>query len=155
MTHKPASRYCVLFQQLLLCKTGRRKNMAFLLHVEFDASSDSTATKMLELLFHMANIIHHDHSETYTYLFRHANQSKTKLIFTEIYANEQVFLEHASDPEFSTLYQKAFNTTAGKSRNELCIRNYIQGFFIEIQLPNEKNIFLLHVKVVIRMFLNN
>jgi len=46
----------------------------------------------------MANIVHRDHPETYTYLFWHANQTKTKLIFTEIYANEQVFLEHASDP---------------------------------------------------------
>jgi quinol monooxygenase YgiN len=99
--------------------------MALLLHVEFDASSESTATKMLELLSRMANIVHRDHPETYTYLFRHANQTKTKLIFTEIYANEQVFLEHASDPEFSKLYQQAFNTTTGKSRKELCIRNDI------------------------------
>jgi len=55
----------------------------------------------------MANIVHRDHPETYTYLFRHAHQSKTKLIFTEIYANEQVFLEHASGPEFSKLYHQA------------------------------------------------
>ncbi len=52
----------------------------------------------------MANIVHRDHPETYTYLFR-----------------------HASDPEFSTLYQQAFNTKAGKSRKELCIRKDINS----------------------------
>jgi len=103
-----------------------------MLRVESDASLESTATKMLELLFHMANIVHRDHPETYTYLFRHADQSKTKLIFTEIYANEQVFLEHASDPEFSKLYQQAFNTTARKSRKELCIRNDINSPLLPI-----------------------
>jgi quinol monooxygenase YgiN len=132
MTHKPTSSYRVLFQQLLLCKTGKRKNMALILHVEFDASSESIATKMLELLSRMANIVHRDHPQTYTYLFRHANQSKTKLIFTEIYANEQVFLEHASDPEFSKLYQQAFNSTTGKSRQELCIRNDINSSLLPV-----------------------
>ncbi|CAF1031791.1 unnamed protein product [Adineta steineri] len=99
--------------------------MAFLLHVEFDASSESTATNMLERLAGMANIVHRDHPGVYTYIFRHSNEAKTKLIFTEIYANEQVFLEHSGDPEFTKLYQEAFNATSGKSRKELCIRNDI------------------------------
>jgi hypothetical protein len=106
--------------------------MALLLHVEFDASSESVATKMLELLARMANIVHRDHSEVYTYVFRHDNQTKTKLIFTELYANEQVFLNHARDAEFSKLYQQAFNNTTGKSRKELCIRNDINNSLLPI-----------------------
>jgi hypothetical protein len=99
--------------------------MVLLLHVEFDASSESVATKMLELLARMADIVHRDHVEVYTYLFRHDIESKSKLIFTELYANEQVFLDHASDAEFSKLYRQAFNDTSGQSRQELCIREDI------------------------------
>jgi quinol monooxygenase YgiN len=101
--------------------------MAFLLHVEFDASSESVATKMLELLARMGDIVHRDHSEVYTYVFRHDNETKSKLIFTEIYANEEVFFRHASDAEFSQLYRQAFNNKAGKSRKELCIRDDINN----------------------------
>jgi quinol monooxygenase YgiN len=99
--------------------------MALLLHVEFDASSESVATKMLDLLNRMAEIVHRDHAEVYSYLFRSDTQSKTKLIFTELYGNEQVFLDHASDAEFSKLYRQAFNDIAGRSRQELCIRDDI------------------------------
>ncbi len=106
--------------------------MTFLLHVEFDASSESVGTKMLELLARIGDIVHRDHSEVYTYVFRHDNETKTKLIFTELYANEQVFLDHARDAEFSKLYQQAFNTKAGKSRKELCIRNDINDPLLPI-----------------------
>ncbi|CAF4015803.1 unnamed protein product [Adineta steineri] len=97
--------------------------MSFLLHVEFDATSESTATKILECLSGMADIVHRDYPEVYTYVFRYANESKRKLIFTEIYANEQVFLDHGRDPEFGKFLQIGFNPTTGKSRKELCIRN--------------------------------
>ncbi|CAF4539516.1 unnamed protein product, partial [Didymodactylos carnosus] len=63
--------------------------MTLLLHAEFDATSESTATKILESLAGMADIVHRDHPKVYTYVFRHADETKTKLIFTEIYANEQ------------------------------------------------------------------
>jgi hypothetical protein len=106
--------------------------MALLLHVEFDASSESVGTKMLELLARMADIVHRDHAEVYTYLFRHDIESKTKLIFTELYANEHVFLDHASDAEFSKLYRQAFNDTAGRSRQELCIRDDIHQSLLPI-----------------------
>jgi quinol monooxygenase YgiN len=106
--------------------------MAFLLHVEFDASSESVATKMLEHLACMADIVHRDHSEVYTYVFRQDNETKTKLIFTELYANEQVFLDHARDSEFSKHYRQAFNDTTGKSRKELCIRNDINSPLLPI-----------------------
>ena len=96
--------------------------MALLLHVEYDASSETMATKMLEFLSRMADIVHRDHSKVYTYIFRHDMKSKKKLIFTEIYADEQVFLLHASDPEFSKLYQQAFSSATGRSQKELCIR---------------------------------
>jgi quinol monooxygenase YgiN len=101
------------------------ENMAFFLYVEYDASSESVATKMLEHLAGMADIVHRDHPEVYTYAFRHSNETKTKLIFTEIYGNEQVFLEHARDPEFRNLYSQVFNDTTGRSQKELCIRNDI------------------------------
>ena len=97
--------------------------MTFLLHVEFDASSESVAAKMLGLLARMADIVHRDHTEVYTYLFRRDHEEKSKLIFTELYANEQVFLDHARDPEFSQCYRQAFNNRTGRSRKELCIRN--------------------------------
>ena len=96
--------------------------MALLLHVEYDASSETMATEMLELLSRMADIVHRDHSKVYTYVFRHDLESKKKLIFTEIYGDEQVFLLHASDPEFSKLYQQAFSNATGRSQKELCIR---------------------------------
>lgn len=99
--------------------------MSLLLHVEYNASSESAGVKMLELLSRMADIVHRDHSEVYTYLFRHDNQGENKLIFTELYGNEQVFLDHARDSEFSKLYQQAFNNKSGKSQKELCIRNDI------------------------------
>lgn len=106
--------------------------MALLLHVEYDANSESVGTKMLELLARMADIVRRDHSEVYTYLFRHSNETKSKLIFTELYANEQSFLDHARDSEFSKLYQQAFNNTSGKSRKELCIRNNINDPLLPI-----------------------
>jgi hypothetical protein len=101
--------------------------MTLLLHVEFDATSESTATKILECLAGMADIVHRDHPEVYTYVFRHADETKTKLIFTEIYANEQVFLDHGRDAEFGKLLQQGFDTTTGKSRRELCIRSDINS----------------------------
>lgn len=96
--------------------------MAFLLHVEYDASSDIVATKILGLLARMADIVHRDHPEVYTYVFRQDHEEKCKLIFTKLYANEQVFLDHARDPEFSQCYRQAFNNSTGQSRRELCIR---------------------------------
>lgn len=96
--------------------------MAFLLHVEFDASSEMVATKMLGLLARMADIVRRDHPEVYTYVFRQDHEEKCKLIFTELYGNEQVFLDHARDPEFSQCYRQAFNNSTGQSRKELCIR---------------------------------
>ncbi|CAF1060384.1 unnamed protein product [Rotaria sordida] len=106
--------------------------MAFMLYVEFDASSELIATKMLENLARMANIVHRDHSDVYTYVFRYAHESKTKLIFTELYANEQVFLEHSNDAEFRKLYQRTFNGTTGKSEKELCIRQDINNPLLPI-----------------------
>lgn len=97
--------------------------MAFLLHVEFDASSESMANKVLGLLARMADIVHRNHAEVYTYIFRQDHEEKTKLIFTELYANEQVFLDHARDSEFSQFYRQAFHHGTGRSRKELCIRN--------------------------------
>ncbi|CAF0990411.1 unnamed protein product [Adineta ricciae] len=97
--------------------------MAFLLHVEFDANSEAKANGMLQCLAGMANIVRRDHPEVYTYLFRRDNESKTKLVFTEIYGTEQVFLDHAKDPEFTKLYQQAFDPSSGQSRKELCLRN--------------------------------
>jgi hypothetical protein len=99
--------------------------MALLLYVEFDASSESAATKILENLSGMADLVHRDYPGVYTYVFRYANETKTKLIFTELYANEQVFLHHGDDPEFGKLLQEAFHSTAGKSGKELCIRSDI------------------------------
>ncbi|CAF1276421.1 unnamed protein product [Rotaria sordida] len=101
--------------------------MTFLLHVEFDATSESAAAKILQCLAGMADIVHRDHSKVYTYVFRHADETKTKLIFTEIYADEQVFLDHGRDAEFGKLLQQGFDTTTGKSRKELCIRSDINS----------------------------
>ncbi|CAF2899973.1 unnamed protein product [Rotaria sp. Silwood2] len=106
--------------------------MSFLLHVEFDASSDLIAIKMLENLARMADIVHRDYPDVYTYVFRYANEAKTRLIFTELYGNEQVFLEHSRDTEFRKLYQEAFNNTAGKTRKELCIRKDINNPLLPI-----------------------
>ncbi|CAF3063471.1 unnamed protein product [Rotaria sp. Silwood2] len=75
----------------------------------------------------MADIVHRDHPKVYTYVFRHSDETKTKLIFTEIYADEQVFLDHGRDAEFGKLLQQGFNTTTGKSRKELCIRSDINS----------------------------
>jgi quinol monooxygenase YgiN len=99
--------------------------MAFVLHVEYDASSESAATKILECLSGMADIVHRDNPEVYTYVFRRDNETKTKLIFTENYANEKVFFDHSLDPEFQKLYLQGFLETKGRSRKELCIRNDI------------------------------
>jgi len=96
--------------------------MAFLLYVEYDTNSEQVATNMLANLSRMADIVHRDYPTVYTYVFRQDIESKTKLIFTELYADEQAFLQHSSDPEFSTLYQRTFTRTAGRSRKELCIR---------------------------------
>lgn len=96
--------------------------MAFLLYVEYDTNSEQVATNMLANLSRMADIVHRDYPTVYTYVFRQDMESKTKLIFTELYADEQAFLQHSSDPEFSTLYQQTFTRTAGCSRKELCIR---------------------------------
>ncbi|CAF1392387.1 unnamed protein product [Didymodactylos carnosus] len=101
--------------------------MSLLLHLEFDATSESTATKILESLAGMADIVHRDHPKVYTYIFRHADETKTRLIFTEIYADEQVLLDHGRDAEYNKLLQKAFDTTTGKSRKELCIRSDINS----------------------------
>jgi quinol monooxygenase YgiN len=38
--------------------------------------------------------------------FRHTDETKTKLILTELYADEQVFLKHGRDAEFGKLYNK-------------------------------------------------
>lgn len=97
--------------------------MTFLLYVEFDATTESTATMILQSLARMAELVHRDHPGVYTYAFRHSDESRTKLIFTEIYADEQVFLDHGRDPEFAQLLLAAFDKTTGKSRKELCIRN--------------------------------
>ncbi|CAF1934996.1 unnamed protein product [Rotaria magnacalcarata] len=75
--------------------------MTFLLHVEFDATSESTATKILESLARMAAIVHRDHPK--------------------------VFLDHGCDAEFGKLLLEAFDTTTGKSRKELCIRSDINS----------------------------
>jgi hypothetical protein len=106
--------------------------MTFLLHVEFDATSEPAATKILECLAGMAEIVDHDHPKVYTYVFRYADESKTKLMFTEIYADEQVFLDHGRDLEFGKLLQRGFNSTTGKSRKELCIRDDINIPFSQI-----------------------
>ncbi|CAF3692259.1 unnamed protein product [Rotaria sp. Silwood1] len=82
---------------------------------------------ILECLAGMADIVHRDHPKVYTYVFRHADETKPKLIFTEIYADEQVFLDHGRDAEFGKLLQKGFDTTTGKSRKELCIRSDINS----------------------------
>jgi hypothetical protein len=106
--------------------------MTLLLHVEFNATSESTATMILESLAGMANLVRRDHPEVYTYVFRRANETKTKLIFTEIYANEKVFLDHGRDAEFGKLLQHAFDTTTGKSQKELCIRSDINSPLLPI-----------------------
>ena len=97
--------------------------MAFLLYVEYDASSESAATKIIENLAAMADIVHRHHPDVYTYVFRYANGSKTKLIFTELYSTEDAFLKHGNYPEFGALLQEAFHSTSGKSAKELCIRS--------------------------------
>lgn len=100
-------------------------SMALLLYVEYNASSESAATKIIENLAGMADVVHRNHPDTYTYVFRYAHESKTKLIFTELYADEQVFLTHGNHAEFGKLLQEAFHATAGKSGKELCIRSDI------------------------------
>lgn len=99
--------------------------MAFLLHVEYDARTELHAATILKNLARMSEIVHRDHPGVYTYTFRYDDKLKTRLIFTEIYADEKVFLEHASDSEFIELCQQAFNPTSGKSFKELCIRKNI------------------------------
>ena len=99
--------------------------MTFLLYVEFQATSPSAATKIMEALSRMGELVHHSFPGVYTYVFRRSHESETKLIFTEIYEDEKAFLEHGRDAEFGQLLLKAFNTTAGKSAKELCIRNDI------------------------------
>lgn len=106
--------------------------MALLLYVEFDATSESTAKMILECLAGMADLVHRDHPTVYTYTFRYADETKTKLIFTEIYADEKVFLDHGRDAEFGRLLQKGFDTTTGKSRKELCIRSDINSPLLPI-----------------------
>ncbi|CAF5119376.1 unnamed protein product, partial [Rotaria socialis] len=59
----------------------------------------------------MADIVHRDHPKVYTYVFRYGDETKTKLIFTEIYADEQVFLDHGCDAEFGRLLLEAFDKT--------------------------------------------
>ena len=120
--------------------------MTFLLHVEFDATSESAATMILECLAGMANLVHRDHPKVYTYVFRHADETKTKLIFTEIYADEQVFLDHGCDPEFGKLLQQGFNATTGKSRKELCIRSDINSPLSQITASILNN--YLHVTYI-------
>ena len=100
-------------------------SMAFLLYVEYNASSESAATKIIENLAGMADIVRRHHPDVYTYAFRYAKDSKTKLIFTELYADEQAFLQHGNYPEFGKLLREAFHATAGKSGKELCIRSDI------------------------------
>ena len=94
-----------------------------MLYVEYDASSESAAKKMIENLAGMAEIVHRQHPDVYTYVFRYANASKTKLIFTELYSTEDSFLKHGNYPEFGVLLQEAFHSTSGKSAKELCIRS--------------------------------
>ena len=101
--------------------------MAFILHVEFNATSESTATMILKCLAGMADIVHRDYPGVSTYVFRHADETKTKLLFTELYANEQVFLDHGRDAEFGKLLMQGFDTTTGKSGKELCIRSDINS----------------------------
>ncbi|CAF2061611.1 unnamed protein product [Rotaria magnacalcarata] len=120
--------------------------MTLLLHVEFDATSESTATKILESLARMADIVHRDHPKVYTYVFRYGDETKTKLIFTEIYADEQVFLDHGRDAEFGRLLLEAFDTTTGKSRKELCIRSDINSPLSQITASILDN--YLHVTYV-------
>ena len=99
--------------------------MALLLYVEYDASSEAAATKIIENLAGMADVVHRHHPDVYTYVFRYANETKTKLIFTELYADEKAFLDHGLHAEFGQLLQEAFHATAGKSGKELCIRSDI------------------------------
>lgn len=106
--------------------------MTFLLYVEFQASSPSAATKIIESLSRMGDIVHHSFPGVYTYAFRRSHESDTKLIFTEIYEDEKAFLEHGQDPEFGKLLLEAFNTAAGKSDKELCIRSDINQPLSEI-----------------------
>ena len=99
--------------------------MALLLYVEFQATSPSAATKIIESLSKMADLVHRSFPGVYTYAFRRSHEIETKLIFTEIYENEKAFLEHGRDAEFGKLLLEAFHSTAGKSEKELCIRKDI------------------------------
>lgn len=99
-----------------------KHSMAFLLFVEFDTTSEANATMILECLSDMADLVHRDYPNVYTYAFRYADETKKKLFFTEIYADEEAFLNHGRDPEFGKLLLKGFDGTTGKSRKELCIR---------------------------------
>ena len=101
--------------------------MSFVLFVEFDARCESTAAMILECLSGMGNLVHRDHPKVYTYVFRYADETKKKLLFTEIYGDEKVFLDHGSDPEFGQLLLKGFDTTTGQSGKELCIRTDIKS----------------------------
>lgn len=120
--------------------------MNFLLYVEFDASSEFMANKMLENLAYMADIVHRDHPDVYTYIFRNVNETKTKIIFTEIYANEKVFFEHSGDDEFIRLYLQTFKKEAGKSQKVLCIKEDINTPMLPITINILDN--YLHVTYV-------
>lgn len=101
--------------------------MAFMLLVEYGTTSESAGKLVLECLSRMGEIVHRDHPGVFTYVFRYADETKTRLFFTEIYANEQVFLEHGNDAEFGKLLQQGFDGTTGKSQKELCVREDINS----------------------------
>ncbi len=70
MTHKASGMLSSpILAVLILCETDRRKKrVALLLHVEFDAVSESTATKILECLASAADIVYRGHPKVYTYV---------------------------------------------------------------------------------------
>lgn len=115
-----------------LDRTIEKNRMALLLYVEFQATSPLAATKIIESLSKMADIVHRSFPGVYTYAFRRSHEIETKLIFTEIYENEKAFLEHGRDAEFGKLLLEAFDTTAGKSAKELCIRNDINEPLLKV-----------------------
>ena len=83
--------------------------MAFLLRVQLDSPSAELTSALIESLGVMAGV-QGPHTGMVTYHFSRPDpeSSPNHFEFTEVYANEATFWSHASNPEFTTAYQKAF-----------------------------------------------
>ena len=93
--------------------------MTFSVNVEFDASSKFAATKIITNLSRISDIAHRDHPDMCPTCFDTVNETKSKLVFTELYGNEQAFLEHSSDVALIELYKQAFDHITRTSEKQL------------------------------------